>query len=224
MYKIFNITLLVAFLSATSAYAQIKQEGNNPVIPNPPINMETVIGSRGVQYQLIINKKFQSIPKLGFFSVTNGTSPWEKEMNPDIMTQAHLTYSLFKGLDLSAGMQYTPVYGFRPIASLIYSYARPDLLLILNPKIDLADDLATETMALIEFKPKINEKFRFYSRIQGLYGFVPESGIHNRSYIMLRAGLSYKEFTFGAASNFDWYGPMKHNENNVGIFASVLLF
>lgn len=224
MYKIFNITLLVAFLSATSAYAQIKQEGNNPVIPNPPINMETVIGSRGVQYQLIINKKFQSIPKLGFFSVTNGTAPWEKEMNPDIMTQAHLTYSLFRGLDLSAGMQYTPVYGFRPIASLIYSYARPDLLLILNPKIDLADDLATETMALIEYKPKINEKFRFYSRIQGLYGFVPESGIHNRSYIMLRAGLSYKEFTFGAASNFDWYGPMKHNENNVGIFASVLLF
>ncbi|MNR40776.1 hypothetical protein D3C85_1590980 [compost metagenome] len=121
-------------------------------------------------------------------------------------------------------MQYTPVYGFRPVSGLIYSYNSKDLLLIVNPKVDLADDLATETMAIVEYKPKINEKLNFYSRIQGLYGFVPDSGTHNRSYLMLRAGVSYKEFTFGAASNFDWYGPMKHNENNFGIFVSALLF
>ncbi|MDQ1150878.1 MULTISPECIES: hypothetical protein [Sphingobacterium] len=89
---------------------------------------------------------------------------------------------------------------------------------------DLASDFASENLALVEYKPKINDKLNFYSRVQGLYGFVPESGNHNRSYVMFRAGLSYKEFTIGAATNFDWYGPMKQKENSYGIFASILLF
>jgi len=90
--------------------------------------------------------------------------------------------------------------------------------------VDLASDFASENLALVEYKPKINDKLNFYSRVQGLYGFVPESGNHNRSYVMFRAGLSYKEFTIGAATNFDWYGPMKQKENSYGIFASILLF
>ncbi|MEN5193480.1 hypothetical protein [Sphingobacterium faecium] len=224
MDKLFFSAVMATFLSTSILHAQTKNEVDKPLVQNPPITMEALVGNRGVMYQLIVNKKFQSIPKLGFFSVTNATAAWEKEMTPDIMTQSHLTYSLFKGLDVTSGMQYTPVYGFRPVAGLIYSYNSKDLLLIVNPKVDLADDLATETMAIVEYKPKIKEKLNFYSRVQGLYGFVPDSGIHNRSYLMLRAGLSYREFTFGAASNFDWYGPMKHNENNFGIFVSALLF
>lgn len=41
---------------------------------------------------------------------------------------------------------------------------------------------------------------------------------------MLRAGITHKEFTFGLVPNFDWYGPVKHNENNFGVFFSALLF
>ncbi|SHH17536.1 hypothetical protein [Flavobacterium johnsoniae] len=223
MTKFFNSVITTLLISTTSAFAQVENNIEKPNT-NPPINMESMAGSRGVMFQLLVNKKFQSIPKLGFFSVTNATAAWEKEMTPNIMTQAHFTYNLFKGLDLSSGMQYTPVYGFRPVAGLIYSYATQDILIILNPKVDLADDLATESLALLEYKPKINDKLNFYSRLQGMYGFIPESGIHNRSYIMLRAGLGYKEFAFGAASNFDWYGPIKHNENNFGVFVSALLF
>lgn len=186
--------------------------------------MEVMVGSRGVMYQLLVNKKFQSIPKFGFFSVTNATAPWEKELTADIMTQAHFTYNIVKGLDVTAGMQYSPVYGFRPVAGVVYSYVNSELLLIVNPKLDLVDDFASENMALIEFKPKIDEKLNFYSRIQGLYGLVPKNGAHNRSYLLLRAGVSYKEFTFGLATNFDWYGPIKHNENNYGVFLSALIF
>lgn len=224
MDKFLKSAVIAIFFATTTLYGQVDSEISQPQVQNPPITMEAMVGNRGVMYQLLVNKKFQSIPKLGFFSVTHGNAAWEEEMTPDIMTQAHLTYSLVKGLDVSAGMQYTPVYGFRPVAGLIYSYATKDLLLILNPKVDIADDLASEAMGLLEYKPRINDTFDFYSRVQGLYGFVPDGGAHNRSYIMLRAGLSYKEFTFGVASNFDWYGPAEHNENNYGIFLSVLLF
>ncbi|MDQ1166456.1 hypothetical protein [Flavobacterium sp. SORGH_AS_0622] len=222
MTKFFNSAMAALLISSTSIFAQVENDTEKPN-SNPPISIETMAGSRGVMYQLIINKKFQSIP-LGFFSVTNAAATWEKEMTPDIMTQAHLTYTLFKGLDISSGMQYTPVYGFRSVAGLIYSYVSPQMLIIVNPKVDLADDLAAESLALIEYRPKINDKLNFYSRLQGMYGFIPKSGIHNRSYIMLRAGIGYKEFAFGAASNIDWYGPIKHNENNFGVFVSALLF
>lgn len=224
MNKYVYASLMISLFSISTIQAQQNEKEIQPSVENPPITVEALVGSRGLMYQLIVNKKFQSIPELGFFSVTNATAAWEKEMIPDIMTQAHLTYTILKGLEVTAGMQYTPVYHFRPVAGLIYTYASKDLLLIVNPKVDLADDLATETMALFEYKPRINETFNFYSRVQGLYGFVPKSGEHNRSYIMLRAGLSYKEFSFGVASNFDWYGPIKQNENNFGIFINALLF
>jgi hypothetical protein len=224
MSKFLVSAIIATVFSISSIHAQNENKDKNSTFQNPPIAIEAVAGTRGVMYQLLVNKKFISVPRLGFFSVTNANAAWEKEVTPDIMTQAHLTYSVFKGLDVTSGMQYSPVYGFRPVAGLIYSYATQDLLVIVNPKVDIADDLASEGLALIEYKPKINQKFNFYSRIQGLYGFVPKSGDHNRSYIMLRAGLSYKESSFGAAANFDWYGPIKHNENNFGVFGSVLLF
>jgi len=222
--KILKVGVVALLFSVTALSAHAQNEIDKPFLANPPVNLEAMAGSRGVMYQLLLNKKFQNLPKFGVFGVATGTGSWEKEIVPDIMTQTHLTYSLIKGLDVSAGIQYTPVYGFRPVAGLIYSYATKDLLLILNPKLDLADDLANEHMALIEYKPRINEQLNFYSRIQGLYGFIPETGDHNRSYLMLRAGLSYKEFTFGVATNFDWYGAVKHQENNFGVFVSFLLF
>ncbi|WP_313001651.1 hypothetical protein [Chryseobacterium gleum] len=218
-----SITLMAVF-SISRLYAQTENNLELQEPSNPPINMEVLVGSRGVMYQLIVNKKFKSIPKLGFFSVTNGTGAWTKESPADIMTQAHITYSISKRLNVTAGMQYYPNYGFRPVTSLMYTYSKPDLLFILNPKIDIASDFASENMVMVEYKPKINNQFNFYSRVQGLYGFVPKSGAHNRSYLMLRAGLTYKEFTFGLATNFDRYGPSKQEENNFGIFINTLLF
>jgi len=217
-----NRSILFFTLFSTPIIAQTEKETKH--FQNPPIIMEAMIGSRGVMHQLIVNKKFSSIPQLGFFSVTYGTATWEKEISPGIMTQAHLTYSLIKGLDVSLGMQYSPVNRFRPVAGLVYSYTTPKLLIVLNPKFDLVDDYASQNLAIFEYKPKLNDNLNFYTRFQGLYGFVPESGNHSRSYIMLRAGLNYKEFSFGAASNFDWYGPRKQNENSFGLFINALLF
>lgn len=230
MYKIMKeqksvrIGVALFFISLTTAFQAQTIAEKQPDLKSTPINMEMMLGSRGIYYQVMVNKKFKSIPKLGFFSITNGNAPWEKEMTPDIMTQSHITYTLLRGLEVTTGLQYTPVYGFRPVASLIYSYSTPEFTIVANPKIDLASDWASENMLLIEYRPKINDNWSWYGRAQGLYGFVPSSGDHNRSYIYLRAGLSYKEFSFGLGSNFEWYGPIKHNENSIGLFATVLVF
>lgn len=222
-----RILKLFAFsLTATLTFSNLsaQEKENNPPAQNPPIIVEGLFGNRGMTYQMIINKKLQSIPKIGVFSVTNLVAEWESKPMTDAMTQTSLTYSLVKGLDVAAGFHYTPVTGIRPSAGLIYTYGTPEFLLVANPRIDLSKDAATELMVLSEYKPRINEQWSLYTRLQGLYGFTVDNSEHARSYVVLRAGVTYKEFSFGAGANFDWYGPIKHHETNIGAFISVPLF
>lgn len=192
--------------------------------PNAPINAEVFGSNRGLAFQMIIDKKFKSMPRLGVFSVTSLVGEWGNDKINDYMTQSSLTYQIVKGLKLATGFHVTPVKGMRPIAGLIYSMANPTWLFVANSRIDFSKDTNVEGMALVEYKPKINDKWRFYSRIQGLYEYSTIINMQTRSYLMARAGLSYWEFSFGLGSNIDYYGPEKHNENSFGGFVSFLLF
>lgn len=213
------------FLSASlliCTFQAIAQEA--PAVKNPPLIMETFAGDRALAYQMIINKKLQSVPKLGFFSVTNFQAEWGEPKVSDYMLQGNLTYSIIKGIDLSGGFIWNPIDGIRPSAGILFSYGNPELLVIANPRIDLTKNANFDILALVEYKPKVSEKLNLYTRAQGLYTQNVGLDFHARSYVMLRAGLTYKDISFGAAANFDWYGPMKHNENNLGGFILVNLF
>ncbi|MCC6286368.1 MAG: hypothetical protein IT249_00645 [Chitinophagaceae bacterium] len=217
----FCILLMLAFFFSNVIYAQ---KLPTAAAPNPPVNLETVLGNEGMAYQLMINKKLKSIPKLGFFSITSVLGAWKKGPYDGIMSQGLVTYRLFKGFDVVSGFHYTDVTGLRPTAGIIYSYGSPGFLVVANPRIDLHKDAIQETMIMTEYKPKLNEKWRLYSRLQGLYGFSVASKDHARSYILGRLGVNYKEFNFGLAANFDWFGPFKGNQNNYGVFVSAALF
>lgn len=213
--------LLATLLTWTGMAAKAQE---TVTVKNPPITIEAFAGDRALAYQMVINKKLQSVPALGFFSVTNIQPEWGKPQIDDYMVQGNLTYSLIKGIDLSGGFIWNSVDGIRPSAGLIFSYGNPELLAVVNPRIDLSKNANFDALALVEYKPAINEKLRLYTRLQGLYTHNSGYGFHSRSYIMLRAGLSYKDITLGAAANFDWYGPMKINKNNFGGFVALTLF
>lgn len=142
----------------------------------------------------------------------------------DYMVQGNLTYSIVRGIDLSSGFIWNPIDGIRPSAGAIFSYCNPKLLAVVNPRVDLSKNANFDALALVEYKPKINEGLNLYTRMQGLYTQNLGHDFHSRSYVMLRARLTYKDITFGAAANFDWYGPMKNNKNNFGGFVAVNLF
>lgn len=196
---------------------------STPVI-NPPIITEILGSNRGIAFQMIIDKKLNSIPKLGFFSVTSLVGEWNDNRINDYMTQASLSYEIFKGLKITSGFHVTPVKGMRPIAGLLYTKANADWLFVANSRIDFSKDTNLEGMFLLEYKPKIDNDWRFYSRIQALYEYSTVIDMQTRSYLMGRAGVSYKEITFGIGTNIDYYGPEKHNENSIGGFLSFLLF
>jgi len=218
--KLSALILLGILLSSTTHTPA--QEGL--LVKNPPIVMETMVGDRGLFYQIMIDKKFQSIPRLGFFSVSSVVGEWNTRKVDDLMIQAHLTYQVYKGLTINGGFHHTPMTGIRPTAGLMYSYANPKWTVVIFPRTDLTAKANVELFGLAEYKPKITDKLNFYSRVQGMYVQNPSMDAHQKSGLVLRAGVSYREFTVGAAFNADYYGPDKTNINNTGGFISVALF
>lgn len=226
-----NISTRKSFLQSfvllclITLFSCFKAQNQSPdIAPGVPINTEVLGSNRGLAFQMIIDKKIKSVPKLGFFSVTSLVGEWGEDKVNDYMTQASLTYEIVKGLKLAGGFHVTPVKGMRPIAGLIYTKANPTWLFVANSRIDYSKDTNVEGMFLIEYKPKINNDWRFYSRIQALYEYNTVIDMKTRSYLMARAGVSYKEITFGLGTNIDYYGPEKFNENSYGVFVGVLLF
>lgn len=215
------VFIILLSLIGRNAFAQ--EEIEIPA-PNPPVNVEVLTSNRGLAFQMIIDKKFKSIPRLGVFSVTSLVGEWGNDKVNDYMTQSSLTYEILKGLKVATGFHVTPVKGMRPIAGLVYSRANPTWLLVANSRIDFSKDTNVEGMVLVEYKPRINDEWRVYSRLQGLYEYSTVINMQTRSYLMARAGLSYREFSFGIGSNIDYYGPEKHKESSVGAFVSFLLF
>ena len=59
---------------------------------------------------MIIDKQIKSIPQLGFFSVTDINSDWSEQNLQDHMTQASLTYKVFNGLKVAAGLNLQASY------------------------------------------------------------------------------------------------------------------
>ncbi|KIA83055.1 hypothetical protein OA84_05725 [Kaistella solincola] len=199
------------------------QETEPSPFQNPPVNVEVMPGTRGISFQTIIDKKIKSVPKLGFFSVTDFNSDWNQEQLSDLMVLGKVTVDVFKNVRVGAGFQSTPG-GIRPSAAIIYTYANPEWLVIAMPRVDLSKNATFETLGIVEYKTEINENWRFYSRLQGTYVHAVSAHLHARSYLRARAGVTHKEFTFGLGANMEYYGPLKHNENNFGAFLQVALF
>ena len=114
--------------------------------------------------------------------------------------------------------------GFRPSAGLQYVFANRQLLAVVLPRFDLTQTYNFETFGLFEYKPKFTQNWGLYSRVQGLYNHNTKLGFHDRSYIWLRLGASYKNFQFGLGTDLDFYGPDQINENSFGGFIRTELF
>lgn len=183
-----------------------------------------MIGSEGAVIQILADKKSQSIPRLGFFTVTYVMSDWKERDPADIMHQAGLTVKIAKGLDLVGGYHYTAVTGFRPSTSLKYTFHRKNWLWVLSPRIDLTNETNYEVFTNLQYAPPIGNHWKFLTKLQGLYVLSVKENIHQRSYALARIGLRYKEFAFGPGLNFEYFGPTKDRIVNAGVFLSADLF
>jgi hypothetical protein len=192
---------------------------------SPPVPIETFAGNKGLVFQMIVSKHFSPKSRFGFFNVTNfvGDYATTNQQNQYI-AQSFVTADIWKGLSVNAGVTMNYMTGFRPSAGLQYLFANRQVLMVVLPRFDLTQTYNFETFGLFEFKPKFTKDWGLYSRFQGLYNHNTKLDFHDRSYIWLRLGASYRNFQFGVGSDIDFYGPGKTNENSFGGFIRTELF
>lgn len=219
--KIIFSSFCLGICSNWTLHAQENKEKS--ALPSSPIAVESVFGNIGTSYQLSFHKKTKSIPKLGFFTSSSIISDWQKSHYDGVMIQGMFTYKLLKGLDAIAGFHYANSTNLRPTVGLLYAYAKKDFSIIVKPRVDLVKDAVAEGMFITEYRPVLKADYRLYTRLQSLYGLKTSSGDHARSYIYGRLGVSFKEFSVGLASSFDWFGPQKGFQSNYGGFLTVAL-
>ena len=82
----------------------------------------------------------------------------------------------------------------------------------------LNGDSDLKLFGLYEYKPPINEKWSAYSRLQFIYNQNLSEGLHNKSYLYLRAGVKRNAMIIGLAANLDQSGPMRVFDENYGVF------
>ncbi len=193
--------------------------------PAPPMPVELILGDRGLNFQLNTTKQFRPSSRFGFFNVTTFFADYKNVVSKnEIFSQSLFTAKVWKKLSAVAGFSINHFVGFKPKAGLQFVHADPKLLVVIQPQIGLTESHHVENFSLLEFKPKFNDHWGLYSRIQTVIDYSPSTNSHNRSYVYLRVGTSYKNYQFGLGNNFDFYGPTKHRENNFGAFVRTEFF
>lgn len=188
-------------------------------LPQKPIPIELVLGNNRLGLQTIINKNLPESKRFSFFSVTNFESDYSQDANSlDFINNSQISFEIYKGFGVSAGGSINKITGLSPTVGLQYVFANPKWLFVATPTLIFTTGNTTSLFSLLEYKPKLTEQIRLYSRVQGLYNHNIKFEAHERSYLQLRLGLEYKKYQFGVASNFDYFGPNQSFKDNHGIF------
>ena len=189
-----------------------------------PLPVEVMAGNNRANLLIIINRPIDAAGKFNFFNVTVGAADYQNTPSEtEIVLNNSITYALGKAFSAASGLQWHYKLGFVPTLGFQFLKASPDYLIVVFPTLNFKPGYAFETVALAEYKPKLSDKLRLYTRLQGLLVRDIEVGTHARSGTSLRAGLTFDKFTVGLGSNFDAYGPMKFEKSNHGLFFQMRL-
>jgi hypothetical protein len=207
-YKILFIFLIYSFVANA-------QEANKET-PSP-VELNTGNNRFGLQY--LMNRHFAPESKFSFLSVTSFESNYNNDINDlDFINNSQVGYEIYKGFGLAGGLSVNRVSGLTPIVGLEYVFANKEILLVITPTYHFSKSNNVEGLALIEYKPKLTEKTKLYSRFQTLYNHNSDENHHERSYMQFRLGFGMGKYQFGLATNLDYYGPLKVLKDNYGLF------
>ena len=216
--KLFFFFFVYALLLAQATYAQDNHA------PLPPIPVEAMFGNKRVQFIGVLNRPVSANGRLGYFNLSTGMVDYSNtSAETELVIVNNLTYTLFKNIRATAGAEWHYKLGLVPQIGLQYFKANRTWLFLLNPSVNFQPSRSLSTIGIVEFKPTISKAISFYSRTQVLYVQNLSEGIHARSALMLRAGLTFSKFTVGLGTNFDYYGPIKMRKDNVGLFTRLTL-
>jgi hypothetical protein len=206
---IFTVILILSFAVKINAQELVQK----------PIPIELVLGNSRLSLQSIINKNLPESKRFSFFSVTNFESDYSQNADGlDFINNSQISFEIYKGFGISSGLNINKVTGLSPTLGLQYVFANPKWLFVVTPNLIFSTGNTASLLSILEYKPKLTDQLKVYSRVQGLYNHNIKSSAHERSYLQLRIGLEYKKYQFGLASNLDYFGPNRSFKENHGVF------
>lgn len=202
-------------LLITISLAGVSQQKNDPPIP-----VEVMFGNKRTNLRLSFNKPITG--KWRFNNITTATADYENTpAETELVTVNSLVYQFHPNIGASGGLQYHFLKGWVPNIAFHTSYVTPTWLLIFVPYLNFLPQYNSETVAIVEYKPPLNNRLRLYTHAQALYNHNVTHNVHDRSFYYFRVGLSINKITFGAAVNFDYYGSQKMKKENFGGFFRI---
>lgn len=188
------------------------------------IPVETMFGNRKVNYLSILNVRFRNSGKFAYFSVNTVVAPYDtSNASNELVLSNSLTYKLTNKLFATGGLQYHFLKGVAPTAGFQLFSGNPKWLIVLSPSVAFAKNTSLQNVGIVEFKPKLSNSLKLYSRLQGIYNINLQSKLHERSLVYLRTGITLQKTSLGFGFNMDFYGPQKTKQENFGIFIHHLL-
>jgi hypothetical protein len=204
------IVLLIINSWACDLYSQSR---------SAPIPVEIFLGNQALFSQTVVKRKFAPNSSFSYFSLGSYTAAYTNELSDNnLILINQVSYNIGKGFGIMAGGEINSKVGFSPIFGPQHNYTSENFLAVTILSIFVNSDKDLKLFGLYEYKPKINTKLSFYSRLQFVYNQNLNEGLHNRSYVYLRAGLKIADVIFGLAANLDQFGPAKAFKENYGLF------
>lgn len=166
----------------------------------------------------IFDKDFSSNTKWNYFaSATLSYNYDAKELQAELYN--NLNYKLIDNWGISLGATITDD-DVSPLAGIAYTKEFKDFGINFFPAINYsfdAEEIGYGFYTLMEYTPKINDKFNFYSMLILESDF--SNGKHVASNQILRLGLqTSKKIQFGIGSNITQFGDNFENDANFGVF------
>ena len=208
-----NLFLAIFLAVSIVVFAQEK--------PQPPIPLELMFGNNRVATTMSVNKSIAG--KWRYNNITSLAADYKNtRTETELVVVNSFVYQFHRNFGASGGLQYHFLKGLVPNVAFHASYADPTWLLVFTPYLNFLPERNSETVAIAEYKPLLNDNLRLYTRAMALYNHNITLGAHDRSFYYFRLGLTFgRKYTLGAAANFDYYGPNRAHKDNFGGFFKV---
>lgn len=207
------------------AQAPTQTQGHLSQSAPSPVPAEVFAGNRRVAIQVLFDKKFSPQSRFSFFNVSMNTANYSNKASENEFTSvSSIKFELLKGLAVTAGANINSQNGLQPSTGFQYIFAGKNILAIVSPVIYFRPTTNFETFFLFQYRPALSKQLKLHTRLQVLYNYNLQVYAHDRSYLYARAGLGYRNFSFGFGANLDRYGPAKYLKENYGGFLQVEFF
>lgn len=212
MMPYLKFSVLIFFLVNAVGFSQDKNSTSR-------IPIETMLGNRKVNYLAIFNFDLSKDAKLGYFSVMTINAPFRQNegFNEFVFSNA-LTYKLANRFFVLGGLQYHFLKGIVPYSGIQFLLANQKWLFVFSPTLAFSPKTSLQTIGIVEYKPRLTDRLKLYTRLQGIYNVSLNESLHERSLLYLRTGITINRLSVGLGFNIDYYGPGKTRQENIGIF------